>query len=163
MNLRLTIRNKLLLATCFILLVSYAILVHTTIRSINGFTEDQLSRQLNENLLFAKEQYVSRADKIRYSLQQPASSPPVQQWIVNRDIGSLKESVQRWRTILSFAEYVALVDADQYTSIFPPATGALPSVSQRRNAAYSPARVAPRSPFAPCRPVPAASEVRSSS
>ena len=72
MNLRLTIRNKLLLATCFILLVSYAILVHTTIRSINGFTEDQLSRQLNENLLFAKEQYVSRADKIRYSLQQPA-------------------------------------------------------------------------------------------
>ena len=113
MNLRLTIRNKLLLATCFILLVSYAILVHTTIRSINGFTEDQLSRQLNENLLFAKEQYVSRADKIRYSLQQPASSPPVQQWIVNRDIGSLKESVQRWRTILSFAEYVALVDADR--------------------------------------------------
>ncbi|GLI38028.1 HAMP domain-containing protein [Geobacter hydrogenophilus] len=110
MNLRLTIRNKLFLATLLILFISYAILIQTTVTSINASLEDNLAKELAENLRYAKDQYFSRAEHLKYALLLPASAQTVQERVKRRDRVWLQETVRRWKTSLPFAEPFLFVD-----------------------------------------------------
>jgi len=110
MNLRLTIRNKLFLATLLILFVSYAILIQTTVTSINASLEDNLAKELSENLRYAKDQYFARAEQMKYSLLLPASALPVKERIGRMDRAWLHDAARRWRASLPFAELFLFVD-----------------------------------------------------
>ncbi|RNC67677.1 MAG: HAMP domain-containing protein [Desulfuromonadales bacterium] len=110
MNLRLTIRRKLYLATFLILLVSYAILIRTTVTSITASLDDHLVQELSENLLYAKDQYFARGEQIRFSLLQPATAQPVIERIERRDLPWLSETARRWRANLPYAELLLFID-----------------------------------------------------
>uniref|UniRef100_A0A831XF09 histidine kinase n=1 Tax=Geobacter metallireducens TaxID=28232 RepID=A0A831XF09_GEOME len=110
MNLRLTIRTKLFLAILLILFVSYAILIQTTVTSINASLEETLTKELHENLRYAKDQYAARADQIKHALLLPAAAKPVQERVAGRDSAWLQETARRWRTSLPFAELILIVD-----------------------------------------------------
>ena len=112
MNLRLTIRSKLFLSTLLILLVSYSILIKTTVSTIDTFLEGYLTKELTENLLFAKDQYQARAEQIKYSLMQPAAVPHVQERIARHDVAWLTDAARRWQAILPFVEVVTFLDPD---------------------------------------------------
>ncbi|WP_298434275.1 ATP-binding protein [Geobacter sp.] len=110
MTARLTIRNKIFLSIFLILLVSYAILIHTTARTIDGFLERYLSKELNANLLFARDQYLARGNEIRVSLMHPASAPPVRERFERRDLPWLRDAGRRWHAILPHVEMFTFVD-----------------------------------------------------
>lgn len=110
MNLRLTIRTKLFLAILLILFISYAILIQTTVTSIDASLEDTLTKELSKNLLYAKDQYAARADQMKYALLLPAAAKPVQERFAARDTAWLQETARRWRTSLPFAELFLFVD-----------------------------------------------------
>lgn len=110
MNLRLTIRNKLFLATLLILFVSYAILIQTTVTSINASLEESLAKELTENLNYAKDQYFARSEQMKYALLLPASAQAVKERIAGMDRARLHETARRWRTNLPFAELILFVD-----------------------------------------------------
>ena len=110
MNLRLTIRNKLFLATLLILFISYAILIQTTVTSINASLEENLAKELNENLRYAKDQYLARAEQMKYALLLPASAQPVKERVRRMDKNWMHETARRWRTSLPFAELFLFVD-----------------------------------------------------
>ena len=58
MQRRLTIGNKLFLSTLFILIVTFLILLYTTISTIEGSLTKEISKDLETNLKFARSQYL---------------------------------------------------------------------------------------------------------
>lgn len=110
MKLRLAIRNKLFLAILLILFVSYAILIQTTVTSINASLEDHLARELSATLRYAKDQYSARAEQMKAALMLPASAQPVKDRMSERDRGWLRDAARRWRKNLPFAELLLFVD-----------------------------------------------------
>jgi len=110
MNPRLTIRTKLFLAILLILFISYAILIQTTVTSIDASLEDTLTKELNKNLLYAKDQYAARADRMKYALLLPAAARSVRERVAARDRAWLQEAARSWRTSLPFVELCLIVD-----------------------------------------------------
>lgn len=110
MKLRLAIRNKLFLAILLILFVSYAILIQTTVTSINASLEDHLARELSATLRYAKDQYSARAEQMKAALMLPASAQPVKDRMSERDRVWLRDAARRWRKNLPFAELLLFVD-----------------------------------------------------
>lgn len=113
MNPRLSIRNKLFLSILLILLVSYTILILATVKSMNVFLEDSLAKELSENLRYAKDQYLTRANQIQFLLMHPASAPPVRERIQNRDRLWLMDAARRWHSTIPFVEILAFVDPEK--------------------------------------------------
>lgn len=113
MHLRLTIRTKLFLTILIILLISYSILIRTTYRSIDASLEDRLTKELSENLMYARDQYFARAEQAKYSLENPAAAPPVKRHLAGGDRPWLEEAVGRWRSVLPYLEMLLVVDARQ--------------------------------------------------
>ncbi|HEY6839094.1 MAG TPA: ATP-binding protein [Geobacteraceae bacterium] len=113
MKLRLSIGNKLFLSILLILLASYSTLILTTLRSYEQFVTSEASKELEEHLNYARNQYLVRSEQIRYSLMPPASSANVQERLKSRDTAWLKSSLTRWKSFLPFAEILTIVAADR--------------------------------------------------
>lgn len=136
MKLRLAIRNKLFLAILLILFVSYAILIQTTVTSINASLEDHLARELSATLHYAKDQYSARAEQMKAALMLPASAQPVKDRMAGRDRAWLRDAARRWRQNLPFAELLLFVDAHHevmasWGESEPQDTGELASIVKR--------------------------------
>ena len=106
----LSIRNKLLLSILLILLVSYSILLFTTVKNFDAFVAKEVGKDLDASLNFADNQYFSRASQIMPVLMQPAHAPPAQQQIRQRNIPWLKDALKRWQNTLPFIDVLTIVD-----------------------------------------------------
>ena len=111
MNLHLGIRTKLLIAILLLLVISFVVLLCTTIVSVDNFVAKQIDSELNEHLGYLQNQFYARAETIRDSLLQPVSSPPVQMHILARDRLWLDDAIHRWETILPYVDLLTIVDA----------------------------------------------------
>ncbi|QSV46728.1 ATP-binding protein [Geobacter benzoatilyticus] len=136
MKLRLAIRNKLFLAILLILFVSYAILIQTTVTSINASLEDHLARELSATLHYAKDQYSARAEQMKAALMLPASAQPVKDRMAGRDRAWLRDAARRWRQNLPLAELLLFVDSSRkvmasWSESEPQDTGELASIVKR--------------------------------
>ncbi len=109
----LTIKSRLFFAIVAILVCSYALLFLTTYISIQQFTDDEISKDLQTALKFAKTEYDQRPEIVLEALKMPVSSVPVQGWIERRDMDKLRDAVKRWSRSLDFLEMVTLVDGHQ--------------------------------------------------
>src|SRR5512136_2157800 len=108
---RFGIRNKLFLSILTILLLSYSTLVYTTVKSLYATLEEDIGKELATNLKYIQSQYLARADLIKYSLMQPASSEFVQQRLAAKDKVWLKGALLRWENNLPFIDTLSIVDA----------------------------------------------------
>jgi PAS domain S-box-containing protein len=109
----LTIKSRLFLAILAILVCSYSLLFITSYISIQQFTEDEIVKDLQTALKFAKGQFNSRPEIVLEALKMPVSSLPVQSWFIQRDREKLKDAVRRWNRSLDFLEMVTVVDGEQ--------------------------------------------------
>lgn len=107
---RLSIRTKLFLSILLILLASYSALLYTTVKSVNASLEAMINKELEDHLNFAQNQYLARADQAKYALMYPASAPPVQRLLQNRDREALRDALMLWRQILPFVDILNVVD-----------------------------------------------------
>ena len=109
----LTIKNKLFLTIAFILASSYAILFFSSIISIQRFTDEEIAKDLQSSLRFAKSQLNSRPELVLEALKLPISSVHVQRLFINADASGLKEASDRWSKSLEFLEMLTVFDARQ--------------------------------------------------
>ncbi|HZV82290.1 MAG TPA: ATP-binding protein [Geobacteraceae bacterium] len=109
----LTIKSRLFFAIVAILVCSYSLLFFTSYISIQQFTEDEISKDLQTALKFAKTEFGERPEIVLESLKMPVSSPPVQGWFKQRDMEKLRDAVNRWNRSLDFLEMLTLVDGRQ--------------------------------------------------
>lgn len=109
----LNIKSRLFIAIVAILVCSYSILFFSSYFSIQQFTEDEIAKDLQTALKFAKSQFRSRPDTVLEALKLPVSSNPVRSWFMQRDLPKLEEAVTRWNRSLDFLEMVTFVDAQQ--------------------------------------------------
>jgi PAS domain S-box-containing protein len=109
----LTIKHRLFVAIVAILVCSYSLLFFSSYVSIQQFTEDEIVKDLQSALKFAKGQFNSRPEIVLEALKMPVSSPPVQSWFLQRDRVKLEDGVKRWNRSLDFLEMITLVDAEQ--------------------------------------------------
>jgi signal transduction histidine kinase len=110
---RLSIRTKLFLAICLILLLSYSTLLYSTVITVNASLQTEIDKNLQANLKYARIQYLARSEQVISSLMQPLTSPVVPVKIAQRDIPWLQDAVQRWQKVLPFTEIVTIVDPDK--------------------------------------------------
>jgi PAS domain S-box-containing protein len=108
---RFGICNKLFLSILLILLLSYSTLVYTTVKNLYATLEEDIDKELSTNLKFFQSQYLARADLIKYSLMQPASSDDVQKRLQAKDKVWLKDALMRWENNLPFIDILTIVDA----------------------------------------------------
>ena len=109
---RFGIRGKLFVSILFILLLSYSTLIYTTVKSLYASLEDDIKKELETNLKFVQSQYLARADLIKYSILQPASSEYVQSHLQARDKDWLMNSLKQWQTIIPFVDVLTIVDKE---------------------------------------------------
>jgi len=109
----LTIKNRLFIAIVAILVCSYSILFFSSYFSIQQFTEDEIAKDLQTALKFAKSQFRARPDTVLEALKLPVSSTPVRSWFMQRDLANLDDAVKRWSRSLDFLEMVTFIDARQ--------------------------------------------------
>jgi PAS domain S-box-containing protein len=109
----LTIRSRLFVAISLTLALSYTLLFTLSIISINRFTEEQIVKDLESSLRFAKSQYLARPEMVMEALKLPASEETVHDMFRRRDIRSLDDVVQRWTQSLDFLEIITIVDSNQ--------------------------------------------------
>jgi PAS domain S-box-containing protein len=110
---RFGIRIKLFLSILMILLLSYSTLVYTTVISLYATLEEDIGKELATNLKYIQSQYLARADLIKYSLLQPASSEYVQKQLQAKDKVWLKGALIRWENNLPFIDTLTIIDADK--------------------------------------------------
>jgi PAS domain S-box-containing protein len=111
---RFGIRTKLLLSILAILLVSYSMLLYSTMITLNSSLATEIDRNLEANLKFARSQYLDDAEIAKYSLQQSALSRDVQQRMRAGDRGWLTQTLKRWHTVLPFLDLMVVLDADKH-------------------------------------------------
>lgn len=109
----LTITSRLFLAIVVILVCSYSLLFFSSYFSIQQFTEDEIVKDLQTALKFAKSEFSARPEIVLESLKMPVSSTPVQGWFKQRDSEKLRDAVYRWNKSLDFLEMITVVDAGQ--------------------------------------------------
>lgn len=110
MQLRLNIRSRIFCSILLILLVSFAILIYTTVTRVYISIQDKLNQDLEENLKYAQHEYLERAERVKYALMMPASATAVQEHMQGRDKPWLRDALRRWRKILPFVDVIAVVD-----------------------------------------------------
>jgi two-component system, OmpR family, sensor histidine kinase VicK len=108
---RFGIRNKLFLSILLILLLSYSTLIYSTVKNLYSTLEEDIGKELSTNLKFFQSQYLARADLIKYSLMQPATSEYVQKRLQAKDKIWLKDALLLWKNNLPFIDIMTVVDA----------------------------------------------------
>jgi two-component system sensor histidine kinase VicK len=109
---RFGIRGKLFVSILLILLLSYSTLIYTTIKNLYSSLEEDIKKDLETNLKFVQSQYLDRADLIRYSLLQPASSDYVQEHLRTRDKSWLRNFLKRCQANMPFVDVLTIVDRE---------------------------------------------------
>jgi two-component system, OmpR family, sensor histidine kinase VicK len=109
----LTAKNKLFLTIAVILASSYAILFLSSILSIQRFTNEEIAKDLQSSLRFAKTQFNARPELVLEALKLPVSSANVQRLFVNSDARGLQEAADRWAKSLDFLDMLTVFDARQ--------------------------------------------------
>lgn len=104
----LSIRTKLFLSILLILLISYSILLYTTIKTFDIFLEKEVGKDLEASLNFARTQYFARADQIKLALMQPATAPLAQRNIREKNTQWLKAALRRWP--FPYVDIMTIVD-----------------------------------------------------
>jgi len=107
----LSIRTKLFFSILLILLVSYSILLHTTIKTYDSFLEKEVGKDLEASLNVARVQYFARTDQLKLALMQPAAAPLAQRKMRERDTEWLRAALNRWP--FSFVDVLAVVDGSK--------------------------------------------------
>lgn len=109
----LTIKSKIFLATAAVLVCSYAILFFLSIITIKNFTADEIAKDLETALRFAKNQYNYRTDLVLEALKLPIASADTQQHFRKADARGLKEASRQWTKNLDFLEILTFFDSSQ--------------------------------------------------
>lgn len=109
----LTIKSKIFMATAAVLVCSYAILFLLSIITIKNFTADEIAKDLETALRFAKNQFNSRPDLVLEVLKLPISSSETQNLFKKSDASGLKEASRQWTNNLDFLEMLTFVDSQQ--------------------------------------------------
>ena len=104
------IRTKILLSILLLLLVSFSILLSTSIISVDSFVARMLDVELTEHLRYLQSQFYLRAENVRDSLRQPLAAHSVQERMKAHDRYWLKDASQRWRTILPHIDFLTIFD-----------------------------------------------------
>ncbi len=112
MKSRLTIKSRLFFAIAAILVSSYTILFFLSIRSIQRFTDEEITKDLETSLRFAKSQFTGRPELVREALKLPVSGTFIHKLFSSHDSAGLKEAAGRWRGSLDFLEMLTFLDAD---------------------------------------------------
>ena len=81
--------------------------------SIQRFTNEEIAKDLQSSLRFAKTQFNARPELVLEALKLPVSAANVQRLFVNTDAGGLQEAVDRWAKSLEFLEMLTVFDARQ--------------------------------------------------
>ncbi|MSM39327.1 MAG: HAMP domain-containing protein [Geobacter sp.] len=115
MNLYIGIRTKLLLAVFFLLVISFSILLVSTLVSIDSFVVRQIDTELAEQLGYVQHHFYERTETVRDSLGQQLTSPTMQEHLRADDRIWLSAALQRWKAILPFLDLFSIVNADQMT------------------------------------------------
>jgi len=109
----LTIKSRLFIAISAVLLCSYSILFFSSYYSIRQLNENEIVKDLQTALKFAKREFGARPEVVLESLKLPASSAPVHGWMRERDRGRLQDALSRWSNSLDFLEMLTIYDGDQ--------------------------------------------------
>ncbi|NJD89991.1 MAG: PAS domain-containing protein [Geobacter sp.] len=109
----LTIKSKIFLATATVLVCSYAILFLLSIITIKNFTADEIAKDLETALRFAKNQFNYRPDLVLEALKLPIASADTQKLFRNADASGLKAASRQWTKNLDFLEMLTFFDSQQ--------------------------------------------------
>lgn len=109
----LTIKSRLFLTIAVILATSYVILFFSSIISIQRFTDEEIAKELQYSLRFAKSQLNTRPEMVLEALKLPVSAANVQKLFAQSDAKALKEAAGRWVKSLDFIDMLTIFDAQQ--------------------------------------------------
>jgi signal transduction histidine kinase len=109
----LTIKSKIFLAAAAVLACSYAILFFLSIAAIQNFTGDEIAKDLETALRFAKNQFNSRPETVLEALKLPITSADTQRLFKTADTSRLKEAARQWSKNLDFIEMLTFFDSRQ--------------------------------------------------
>jgi len=112
MKSRLTIKSRLFFAIAAILVSSYTILFFLSIFSIQRFNDEEITKDLENSLRFAKNQFYARPEVVSEALKLPVSAKNVQRLFSRHESEGLREAVTSWKESLEFIEMFTLVDSD---------------------------------------------------
>lgn len=104
------IRTKILLSILLLLVVSFSILLCTSIISVDSFVARMLDVELTEHLRYLQSQFYLRAENVRDSLRQPLSAHSVQERLRAHDRPWLRGASERWRSILPHIDFLTVFD-----------------------------------------------------
>jgi len=107
------IRTKLLLSVLLLLVISFSILLCTTIISVESFISRQIDAELSETLRYLQHQFYARAETVRDSLLQPVSALPVKNHLIAKDKVWLSDAINRWHANLPFVDFIDIVDSQR--------------------------------------------------
>ena len=113
MALRFGIRTKLLLSILAILLVSYTTLLYSTMKTLSTSLRTEINRNLESNLAYARSKYYERAEIVKYSLLQPATSPVVKTSMRERNHAWLGDRVKSLHAVIPFLDLMVVLDKDK--------------------------------------------------
>lgn len=113
MKQNLSIKSRLFLILAAILAFSYATLFLSSIYSIQRFTDEEIAKDLESSLRFAKIEFNERPSQILEALKLPASAEHVQTLFANSDAKGLKEAADRWAESLDLNEMLTVFDPEQ--------------------------------------------------
>ena len=113
MKYALSIKSRLFLATAAILGCSYVILFLLSISVIKSFVADEIAKNLEISLRFAKSQFNSRPELVLEALNLQASSAETKKLLKSRDTKMLEKVSDQWSSKLDFLEMLTFVDANQ--------------------------------------------------
>jgi signal transduction histidine kinase len=105
------IRTKLLFSLLFLLVISFSILLCTTIISVESFISRQIDAELGETLRYLQHQFYARAEIVRDSILQPVSALPVKNHLRAKDKVWMSDAIKRWQANLPFVDYITIVDS----------------------------------------------------
>jgi two-component system sensor histidine kinase VicK len=109
----LTIRSKLFIAIVAILASSYSILLFSSLTSIQNFTEDEIVKDLEAALKFAKSEFNKRPEIVLEALKIAVSTQSAQKYFSDSNNNNFKDSVKLWNKSFDFLDMITLVDTHQ--------------------------------------------------
>ena len=109
---RFGIRGKLFSSILLILLLSYSTLVYINVKSVYSSLDEDINQELETNLKYVQEQYLARADIIKYSVMQAAASKPFQEHLRAGDKVWLRNALQQCYDNLPVIDFLTVVDSE---------------------------------------------------
>lgn len=113
MKSNLTIKNRLFLVITAILASTYALLFFVSFITLKNSIEDQIAKDLDFSLKFAKNQFQARQELVIEALKLPAANPSVQNLFVSADYENLKNLTNLWAKSLDFLEILTIIDSQR--------------------------------------------------